>query len=80
LDALSFKKVQVLNKRFHRVTPVRSTLKGVWVWVLLSPEKGQISGARFLQDVGLAPTMHAMHDMMLRGDCSERSHQLDAVL
>jgi hypothetical protein len=24
--------------------------------------------------------MHAMHDMMLRGDCSERSHQQDAAL
>jgi hypothetical protein len=24
--------------------------------------------------------MHAMHDMMLRGDCSERGHQQDGVL
>jgi hypothetical protein len=49
------KKVAVLNEPFHRVAPVRSTIKSVDGLGAVDTRKDQISGARLLlykQDVG----------------------------
>jgi hypothetical protein len=75
LDAWSFEKVLVLDELFHRVTPVRSTLKSVDGLGALT-KKDQISGARFLHYIQFAChcVMHDVYRSHMRMICDIGTH------